>query len=180
LRRHYLTLADAASVPVFVYHMPDATGLDLGADLVVELVSHPNVWGFKDSAVVGGPLADTLQRTRTIGFVGHGARLLEGLAAGAAGGILAVAHLIPEMCMRVEACWRAGDSDAAAEAQRHVTAVTHAMRSWTVPGVKYGLAWRGLPGGVPRRPLAPPPPDIEERIAAALSAALAHPLDTRS
>ena len=178
LRRHYLTVADAATVPLFVYHMPDATGLELEADLLVELVSHPNIWGFKDSSAVGGPLAEALKRTRTIGFVGHGARLLEGLAAGASAGILAVAHLIPEVCVRIEASWRAGDHRAAAEAQRHATAVTHAMRGWTIPGVKYGLAWRGLPGGEPRRPLAPPPHDVEERIAAALSAALADSLDT--
>ncbi len=178
LRRHYATIADTAAIPVFVYHMPDATGLDLEADLMVELVAHQNVWGFKDSSVVGGPLADALQRTRTIGFVGHGARLLEGFAAGAVGGILAVAHLIPEICVRVDACWRAGDHQGATEAQQHVTALTHAIRGWTVPGVKYGLTWRGLPGGQPRRPLAPPPHDVEERIAAALSAALAHPLDT--
>ena len=180
LRRHYLTVADAVPVPLFVYHMPDATGLDLEADLLVDLVAHPNIWGFKDSSGVGGPLAEALQRAKTIGFVGHGARLLEGLAAGASAGILAVAHLIPEVCVKLEASWRAGDSRAATEAQRHATAVTHAMRGWTIPGVKYGLAWRGLPGGEPRRPLAPPPHDVEERIAAALSAALADSLDTAS
>jgi dihydrodipicolinate synthase/N-acetylneuraminate lyase len=173
LRRHYTALADRAPIPVFVYHMPDQTGLDLEADLLVDLVAHPNIWGFKDSSGVGGPLAEALRRAPTIGFVGHGARLLEGLAAGAAGGILAAAHLIPEICVRIEACWRAGDHRGAEEAQRHATVLTHALRGWTIPGVKYGLAWRGMPGGEPRRPLAPPPPDVEERIAAALSAALA-------
>jgi len=69
LRRHYTTIADASPIPVFVYHMPDATGIDLEADLLVELVAHQNVWGFKDSSVVGGPLADTLKRSRTIGWV---------------------------------------------------------------------------------------------------------------
>lgn len=172
LRRHYGVVADAAPSPVFVYHMPEVTGLDLDAEVLADLVRHPNVWGFKDSASEGGPLADTLQRVRTCGLVGSGARLLEGLQAGAAGGILAVAHVVPEICVGIDTAWRAGDLARARALQERATAMTRALRGWGAAGVKQALACRGHEAGEPRSPLAPPPPEIRRRIDAALRAAL--------
>jgi 4-hydroxy-2-oxoglutarate aldolase len=173
LRRHYIGVADAAPAPVFVYHMPEVTGLDLAADLLAELVQHPRIWGFKDSSPEGGPLAATLQRARTCGFVGSGARFLPGLEAGAVGGILAVAHVVPELCAAIDAAWRAGDRTRAGTLQERVTALTRSLRGAGVPGLKHALACRGHDGGEPRSPLEPPSPAERERIARAVQSALA-------
>lgn len=162
LRRHYEAVAAAAPVPVFVYHMPEVTGLDLDVATLAGIVSLDNVWGFKDSSSAGGPLAETLQLQRTCGWVGSGTRLLEGLDAGAAGGILAVAHLVPEVCVALESAWRRGDRSAAARAQALATEVTLALRGWNVAGIKYGLVQRGLHAGLPRAPL-PPFPEASRR-----------------
>jgi dihydrodipicolinate synthase/N-acetylneuraminate lyase len=168
LVQHYTRVADAAPVPVFVYHMPEVSGVDLDPGVLAELVSHPNVWGFKDSSTDGGPLAATLERARTCGFAGSGARFLEGLRAGAAGGILAVAHAAPEAAVALHEAWRAGDLDRARARQVELAEFAAALRGWAVPGLKHALALRGLPAGDPRSPLLAPPHDVRARIAAAL------------
>jgi len=169
LVRHFVTLADASPVPVFVYHMPEMSGVELAASTLVELLAHPNIWGFKDSSPAGGPLAAVLAQAPACGFVGSGARVVEALDAGACGGILAVAHVAPEACVALLAAWRAGDRDVAAAWQQRLRGLTAAWQGWGIAGVKYAAARRGLPAGVPRAPLAECPPEVKTRIDAALA-----------
>jgi 4-hydroxy-2-oxoglutarate aldolase len=172
LQGHYARVAAAAPVPLFVYHMPDITGLDLSAELLTTLVRLPNVWGFKDSSTQGGPLAGTLTQVRTLGFVGSGARFLQGLEAGAVGGILAIANLIPELCVSLYSAWEARKLERASELQARATAVVQALRGWGVAGVKAALADRGgIDVGPPREPLRLPSPEVRRAVAAAIDAA---------
>jgi 4-hydroxy-tetrahydrodipicolinate synthase len=170
---HYAAVASACPVPVFAYHMPGATGVDLLPDTLLEIVGHENIWGFKDSSVEGGPLADVLSRTRTVGFVGAGSRVIEALEAGAAGAILAAVNAIPETCIALETAWRRGDRDRAAELQAAVTRLTSAWKGWAISGVKHALARRGVRVGLPRAPLRAAPADVLAQIDTALAAALA-------
>jgi len=43
-------VADASPVPVILYSVPANTGLDLSADVVVQLAAHDNIIALKDSA----------------------------------------------------------------------------------------------------------------------------------
>ena len=42
-------MADASHVPVVLYSVPGNTGIDLAAEVVIKLSSHPNIIGLKDS-----------------------------------------------------------------------------------------------------------------------------------
>lgn len=172
LHGHYAAVAAAAPVPVFIYHMPGITGLELAPEVLTSLVRLPNVWGFKDSSTEGGPLAATLAATETLGFVGSGTRLLEGLRAGATGGILAIANLVPACCAGIFAAWRAGDTARAAALQGAAAAVARALQGWGVAGIKAGLADRcGFDVGPPRSPLRLPGREMREALAAAIEVA---------
>jgi 4-hydroxy-2-oxoglutarate aldolase len=46
----YRTVADRSSLPVIIYNIPQATGYDMPAELVVELAEHPNLIGMKESS----------------------------------------------------------------------------------------------------------------------------------
>lgn len=46
---HYTKVADHSPVPVIIYSVPGNTGIDLAAEVIVELSSHPNIVGVKDS-----------------------------------------------------------------------------------------------------------------------------------
>jgi len=172
LRRHYTALADASPVPIFVYHMPEVTGLELAASTLIEILQHPNVWGFKDSSAEGGPLAATLAVTRTCGFVGSGARVVEAFEAGAGGGILAVAHVVPEVAVELASAWKSGDRTRAERLQAGLRGVATSWKGYAVPGVKYALRKRGLRAGNARQPLGEVPAEQQARIDAALDAAL--------
>ena len=177
LRHHYDAVADASPVPVFLYHIPEVTGLDLAADTLLAILEHPNVWGFKDSSVTGGPLAATLagRGARAMAaWVGAAPRLVEGYAAGAAGALLAVANVVPDACVAFDAAWRRGDRAAAERWQSRIAAVTAAWHGgWAVAGIKHTLRGFGLPAGYPRRPLTDVPAAIAQAIAAARAACTA-------
>ncbi len=170
LRRYYTRVASESALPVFVYSIPQVTGIDVDADWMVSVLEHDNVWGFKDSSTRGGPLAETLRRTSTHAFVGGGARIVEALDAGARAGILAVAHVLPEVCARLYSAWNAGRRDEAVAMQAHATALTEATDGWTVPAVKWALQQRGLAVGPPRAPLPAAPVAVQERVRRVLDA----------
>ena len=94
---HFAALAEHSPVPLFVYHIPYRTGQALGARALRELAAIPGVAGFKYA--VGGIDADTVDLLG--GELPPGFEVLAGddvfapalLALGAAGGILAAAHL---------------------------------------------------------------------------------------
>jgi 4-hydroxy-2-oxoglutarate aldolase len=46
----YRTVADRSPLPVMVYNIPQATGYDIPAELVIELAEHPNLIGIKESS----------------------------------------------------------------------------------------------------------------------------------
>ena len=47
---HYTAVADALTVPVFLYNIPARTGNTLEPTTVRALAEHPNISGIKDSA----------------------------------------------------------------------------------------------------------------------------------
>jgi 4-hydroxy-2-oxoglutarate aldolase len=46
----YRTVADRSPLPVIIYSIPQATGYDIPAEIVIELAEHPNLIGIKESS----------------------------------------------------------------------------------------------------------------------------------
>ncbi len=46
----YRTVADRSPLPVIIYNLPQATGYDMPAEVVIELAGHPNLIGIKESS----------------------------------------------------------------------------------------------------------------------------------
>jgi len=158
LAQHYRAVADAAPIPVLLYNMPACTGIDLSAELVVELAGHENIVGIKDS---GG---DVVKMARIHGEVGGGFCLLAGsagfllpaLAVGAVGGVLALANIAPRECIEILRLSSRGDVSAARATQIRMIAPNGAVtRRWGVPGLKAAMDMLGLHGGPVRPPLVP-------------------------
>jgi 4-hydroxy-tetrahydrodipicolinate synthase len=123
LRAHYLAVADASPIPLVVYNFPARTGAGVAAATTLELAGHPRIAGTKQSVPA---LDEELQRLIVEAPEGFavlvgGARLLwPALALGAAGGILAAAHLEAPALLRLAAHAAAGDAKAAAAAHREL------------------------------------------------------------
>ncbi len=52
LCRHFMAVADAATVPVCLYNVPGRTAVDLKPEAALRLASHPNVLGIKEAAAI--------------------------------------------------------------------------------------------------------------------------------
>ncbi len=155
---HYRAIADGSPVPVVLYNMPQATGITLAPAIVQELASHPNIAGIKESSGDIAVVADLVGRAAS-GFpvvVGAAPSLYASLMVGATGGIVAVANVVPELCVRLYELARSGRHDEALELQRALTPLATAVTTgFGVPGLKAAMALAGYRPGQPRRPLAP-------------------------
>jgi len=159
LREHFTAVADGSPVPVILYQVPPAySGVELQTGLVAELANHNNVVGIKDSTGDLRALGDLLTTCRP-GFgvlVGSGAVLYGGLVAGAKGGILAVANLVPDWCCDIVRLINAGDDAQAGAIQERLTVLhRRIVAAHGIPGVKAALDILGQAGGPPRSPLRP-------------------------
>jgi len=168
LRDHYRAVADAAPVPVIVYHIPKYTHVTLEPGLVAELTRHPNVVGLKDSS---GDLkrfadyTDACPRSCRL-FVGNGTLVFAALELGAAGGILAIADLAPAQCAELVRLFRDGRKQEAGELQERLAKLhREVVAAFGAVGVKTGLDRIGYTGGPPRPPLRPLPEKETRQVA---------------
>ena len=156
LRAHYHAVADASTLPVVLYSIPKYMHFALSASLVAELAQHKNIIGIKDSsgdmAILNGYIASQGDSFTVI--TGNGTQFLNGLRAGARGGILAVADFAPVLSRAVYDAHVAGDTAAADAAQVLLAPLaTEIVGRLGVSGIKIACDSVGLVGGPVRMPL---------------------------
>jgi 4-hydroxy-tetrahydrodipicolinate synthase len=104
---HFEALAEASPVPLIVYNIPHRTGRALGADTVRRLAAIPAVVGIKHA--VGGIDQDTVALVPDVPLLAGDDVFAPALfALGAAGGILASAHLATDRWVRLAGSYDAG------------------------------------------------------------------------
>ncbi|MFE2928244.1 dihydrodipicolinate synthase family protein [Streptomyces goshikiensis] len=157
---HFARLTEVSPVPLVVYHVPYRTGQPLDAGTLRALGELPGVAGVKYAA--GGIDQDTVA---LLGDLPDGFEVLAGddayaspmLALGAAGAILASAHLATARFVELAAAWEAGDvprARALGHALARVSAAAFAEPNPTV--IKAVLHARGrIPTADVRLPLLP-------------------------
>jgi 4-hydroxy-2-oxoglutarate aldolase len=158
LKAHYLAVADASRYPVLVYNMPQNTGISLDPRLVIDLASHPNIAGLKESSGSLGFLAEVVREVpeRFQYFLGSGHVIYPGLAMGACGAILAVANAAPEMCAEIFRLFRAGKREESRRLQLDLVPLNKALtETFGIAGLKHAQDLRGFCGGPTRLPLLP-------------------------
>jgi 4-hydroxy-2-oxoglutarate aldolase len=175
---HYTALADACPIPVLIYNFAAVTGINVTADTVAALAAHPNIAGIKESGTDTSQVAAFVAAGRP-GFSvisGNAPTFYPSLCVGAVGGILAVAGVIPDLCVRLLELTAAGRHGEARELQRRITPVGALVTSiGGVPALKAAMDLAGYTGGEPRMPLRPAPPEIVDKIRVELSRLRAAP-----
>jgi len=171
--RHYTAVADASPVPVLLYNFTAVTGVNLQPAAVARLATHPNIVGMKESGGDVTVIADLVNGTPK-GFnvlAGTTSSFYAALCVGAIGGILAVACVLPEACVRLFDLVKAGKHEEARELQRQLMPISRLLGNvHGVPGLKAALHVAGYDVGVPRPPLAPVGEQAIESIRTALDA----------
>ncbi|QTL05006.1 dihydrodipicolinate synthase family protein [Aquabacter sp. L1I39] len=118
---HYRKVADALSLPVYLYNIPARTGNTIAPETASILADHPNIIGIKDSAgsqeSLDGFLAIARERDDFDVLVGPDSLILHGLKNGAAGNISGLGNVAPVTLNAISAAFDKGDLAAAEAAQ---------------------------------------------------------------
>lgn len=168
---HYRAVADASPAPVLLYNVPGMAGFSLTLPMVRALAVHPNVIGIKETSSDLERLGQFAAITDTafdvlIGWapVAHTAAV-----AGARGAIIAVANVLPDVCVDLWTMAAGAHHAKALALQRRITPLAQLVSSvHGVAGLKCALDEVGAYGGPVRPPLLPVSPSVAAEIRSAL------------
>lgn len=125
LINHYTAVADALSVPVFLYNIPARTGNTLEPQTVRVLAEHPNIIGIKDSAGSYESLSGFLNAVKDIDnfdvLNGPDSLIHRGFVEGCSACISGLANVAPNEINAIWSHFRAGDVEGSRQAQENVT-----------------------------------------------------------
>jgi 4-hydroxy-tetrahydrodipicolinate synthase len=143
-------------MPIILYNIPQVVDAYLPRRVVEDLADIPNIVGIKDSS---GNLTYTMEILEYAGdrisvLIGHDEVVLNALAGGASGMILASAQVFPEVWQAVLAAVRQGDLETARSLQRRVQKLSRIFcRYGGGIAVKQALKLMGIEAGIPRSPM---------------------------
>jgi 4-hydroxy-2-oxoglutarate aldolase len=172
----YNAVADASPVPILLYSMPALTGIKIEPETIARLSEHQNIIGVKDSSndIAGFAATVKLCPRDFAVMTGNGTVFLDALNAGATGAILAVACVVPEMCVEICEAFNKGDEERAAKLQSKLTPLATAVTTtYGIGGLKAALDLAGYKGGDVRAPLRAPAESARSEIARLLADAQA-------
>ena len=151
-------VAGSVDIPVMLYNLPVATGVDLDPDTVGALAREvENIRYIKNTTV---DMAQSARLIHNYGdvistFVGWDSLLLSALAEGAAGVMAGTANVVPAELVAVYDAVSTGNLGQAREAWALVYPLIDAIMAQPfIPAVKAGLAALGFLAGKPREPVA--------------------------
>jgi len=172
---YYRRVADASDIPIYLYSVPGKTGFKLAPETVGRLSTHDNIHGMKDSS---GDIV-TLQREQRLTdddfelFIGNGSLYAQGLDVGTAGGVLALANVVPDLATDIYRQHRDGSADEARALNGDLVDLNQAVTArYGVPGVKAAMRARDVPAGTVRSPLTPLDDDAREEVEGLVAAAV--------
>lgn len=143
LYAHFSALAEATSLPIYVYNVPSRTVTNIDVETLARLSKLPNIVGIKDAT---GDLARvTAQRLACgedfIQLSGNDDVALGFMAMGGSGAISVTANVAPRLCAEFQAACAANDWDTARRLQDRLFPLHVALFSDASPGpVKYAIS----------------------------------------
>ncbi|HUY40167.1 MAG TPA: 4-hydroxy-tetrahydrodipicolinate synthase [Candidatus Dormibacteraeota bacterium] len=165
---HFSAIADATSLPVFVYNIPGRTGANMLPETLLELARRrKNVAGVKESSGDLKQIA-TILRDRGDGFVvwaGDDHLFLPTLALGGDGVVGVASHLCSREYRRMFDAFRAGETAEAARIHASLLDLIDALFATSSPiPVKWAMAQLGFDVGACRLPLDAMPAALADRL----------------
>ena len=156
LNAYFTTVADNSPIPILLYNVPKFTHINMTAGLVAQLSRHPNIAGIKDSTgnvIQLGEIANLVSADFNL-LVGTAGALFGALTLGCVGGVLALANIAPQICVRIYQLVQEGNFEEAKKLQLKMIPVNQAVTAtYGVPGLKAAMDMLGYFGGDPRPPL---------------------------
>lgn len=168
IQRYYESVAASVDIPIILYNIPKATGMNLKVEVVARLAEIDNIKGIKDSS---GDLAnlqgylDGVRGKDMDVLVGSDGMISEGYALGATGAIAGTANLITGVVVKLFQALEAGDAAAARMWQAEIEPLRDVLHMGSTPSMlKRSLELSGIPVGPARAPVAEVPADLDAAI----------------
>lgn len=156
---HYRAVADALTVPVFLYNIPARTGNTITPETVRILADHPNIIGIKDSAGSYESLNGFLQAAKGIPnfdvLNGPDSLIHQGFVEGCSACISGLANVAPEPISQIWHRFHAGDIEGSRQAQEQVSELRKTLYAiaFSPAAVKKALTLMGHDVGISRYPI---------------------------
>ena len=169
---HYRTVAAAADIPLFVYNLPQSTGVEVTPELMAKIQDRvPQLKGLKHSSVNFTNVYNWVDMGLEC-LIGSSALMLPALTIGATGCVDGPPNIAPELWVEIWRAYRSGDLTRAEEAQRRATRLTMVVREFGMHAViKALLSYRlGIDVGDPRLPTKPLTPEQRDQVIATAEA----------
>jgi 4-hydroxy-tetrahydrodipicolinate synthase len=174
LVRHFSTVADAVSTPVYLYDIPARTQNHIEAETARKLAGHGNIAGIKDS----GGAQETLEAYLEVGramkgfdvYSGPDHLVLWSLQNGARGSISGLGNVMPKVLAGIVSAFNKGDMAEAERQQERFGAFRKDLYALGYPPalVKRALYLMDNSVGASRQPALLPDPAQDVKIAAIL------------
>jgi 4-hydroxy-tetrahydrodipicolinate synthase len=167
LVEYYQSLAADASSPLYLYDLPQRTGVALSLETVRRLAEHPNIAGIKCSGDVTQTrqLIDALAGS-TFRVIVAQASLMDYLIRGGIREFLDGVYCIaPRLARGIVDAAREGDWQTAAERMQTLNGLSLVLHKYGVfPTTTVLLNHRGIPGNFAPRPHKPLSPQLREQL----------------
>jgi 4-hydroxy-tetrahydrodipicolinate synthase len=152
------TVAAAVDIPIMLYNLPVATGVNLDPDTVGRLAREvDNIRYIKDTSADMAQAGQLIHRHGDVisTFVGWDSLLLAAITEGAAGVMAGTANVMPAQLVSIHRALTAGDLNRARCEWAQLYPLMDAIMSAPfIPAIKTALNALGFPAGTPRKPLA--------------------------
>ncbi len=158
---HYKAVGAAANLPLFVYNLPQATGVEITPEMMQKIQDGvPQLKGLKHSAVTFANVR-AFSKMGLQCLVGNAMLMLPALTIGASGCVDGPPNVAPELWVEIWNAYNDGDIHRAEAAQEKASQVTDLVRSIGLhAGTKAILSERlGIDCGAPRPPGQPITPE---------------------
>ena len=156
VKHFYERIAEASELPVIIYNIPARTGSAFGYEQLCELLELPGIGGMKFTSTDFYTLSRLTQTfPDKVFYNGCDEALLQGLTAGAAGGIGTTYNYMPDLYLGIYRAYCEGDIKTAKKLQELSVAIIAASIKYGIPGCKVMLEYCGLPYGECREPFLP-------------------------
>ncbi|PIE21548.1 MAG: 4-hydroxy-tetrahydrodipicolinate synthase [Arachnia propionica] len=161
LEDHFLSVAEAARIPIMLYDIPHRSGIPIPEASLIKLADHPRIVAVKDAKGDLVSSATVIAQTTLQYYAGDDALLLPLLALGGVGVVGTSTHFTAPQAHAIIDAFLAGDTQAAVAVSQAVLPVFRGV--FATQGtmmVKAALAERGMPVGGCRPPMGVVPPEM--------------------
>ena len=165
---HYRTVAAAADLPLFLYNLPQSTGVEITPELMAKIQDAvPQLKGLKHSSVNFTNVYHWVDMGLDC-LIGSSALMLPALTIGASGCVDGPPNIAPEMWVEIWRAYQSGDLDRAEQAQKRAMKLVLLVREFGMHAViKALLSYRlGIDVGDPRLPTRPLTPELRDVVIA--------------